>query len=253
MPQPEEQQPGSELITPELTDRERKEAEERIAVTAPIVHEAIRQQGDQELARSGSGLAWSGSAAGLSMGFSLVAEGLFRAHLPDADWRPLIAKLGYPMGFLLVILGRQQLFTENTLMVIIPLMARRNMATLLRVLRLWAIVLISNLTGAHIFAWVAGNTRVFRPEVQQAFAGVDVSDALLRGIFAGWLIAMVVWLIAAGQVRADCDHRDSDVYRRAGRLYPYHRGLGGGAVSGNDRSSFLGSLRGRIHVPDAAG
>lgn len=32
----------------------------------------------------------------------------------------LVAKLGYSVGFLIVILGRQQLFTENTLTPILP-------------------------------------------------------------------------------------------------------------------------------------
>ncbi len=44
--------------------------------------------------------------------------------LPDAKWRPLVDSLGYSLGFLFVILGRQQLFTENTLTAILPL-ARR--------------------------------------------------------------------------------------------------------------------------------
>jgi formate/nitrite transporter FocA (FNT family) len=58
---------------------------------------------------------WSGLAAGLSMGFSLVVEGLLRHHLPDAPWRPLIESFGCTTGLIIVILGRQQLFTESTL------------------------------------------------------------------------------------------------------------------------------------------
>src|SRR5918912_1379486 len=69
------------------------EAEERTAVPAKVVHEAIRAEGEEELRRPSSALAWSGLAAGLSMGFSLVAEALLRAHLPDEPWRPLLSKL----------------------------------------------------------------------------------------------------------------------------------------------------------------
>jgi formate-nitrite transporter family protein len=133
-----------------------------------------------------------------------VAQALFRAHLPDQPWRPLIVNLGYPLGFLIVIIGRQQLFTENTLTAIIPLLARRNSTTLVRVAELWAIVLAANLVGAHLFAWVVGNTPMFKPEVQAAMlslarhaADVSFGAAVLRGIFAGWLIAMVVWMLAA--------------------------------------------------------
>jgi formate/nitrite transporter FocA (FNT family) len=189
---------------PPLTERQEQEAEDRTSVSALVVHEAIRKDGDEELRRPISALAWSGLAAGLSMGFSFVAEALFRAYLPEAPWRPLITNLGYPLGFLIVIVGRQQLFTENTLTAIIPLLARRNLATLWQVLRLWAVVLAANMAGAHIFAWVIGNTPVLHPKFHLALgqlateaADVTFGTAIIRGIFAGWLIAMVVWMLAA--------------------------------------------------------
>ena len=192
------------LTTPPLSERQSQEAEDRTSVSAVVVHEAIRKDGDEELQRSWSALAWSGLAAGLSMGFSFVAEGLLRSHLPDSQWRPLLVNLGYPLGFLIVIIGRQQLFTENTLTAIIPLLARRNLVTFVAVLRLWLVVLMANLAGAHLFAWVIGNTDALRPEVRHALtelakeaANVTFLTAVIRGIFAGWLIAMVVWMNAA--------------------------------------------------------
>src|SRR5690349_5296756 len=100
------------LHAPQLDEREEQVADERISASAPIIHEVIRREGEDEMRRTSSALAWSGLAAGLSMGFSLIAEGLLRAYLPDAGWRPLVAKLGYSVGFLIVIIGRQQLFTE---------------------------------------------------------------------------------------------------------------------------------------------
>ena len=189
---------------PQLTERQEQEAEDRTNVSALVVHEAIRKDGDEELRRPISALAWSGLAAGLSMGFSFVAEALFRTYIPAVPWRPLITNLGYPLGFLIVIVGRQQLFTENTLTAIIPLLARRNLATFWQVMRLWAVVLAANITGAHIFAWVIGNTPVLHPKFHLALgqlateaADVSFGNAILRGIFAGWLIAMVVWMLAA--------------------------------------------------------
>jgi formate-nitrite transporter family protein len=200
----ENERQNSGVVAPELTEKQRQEAEDRTSVSANVVHEAIRHDGEEELNRPVSALAWSGFAAGLSMGFSFVAQALFRAYLPDEPWRPLLVNLGYPLGFLIVIIGRQQLFTENTLTAIIPLLARRNAATLVRVLQLWVAVLAANLVGAHLFAWVVGNTPMFKPEVQTAMlaiakqaADVTFGAAILRGIFAGWLIAMVVWMLAA--------------------------------------------------------
>src|SRR4051812_46860510 len=189
---------------PELTEKQKQEAEDRTSVSAVVVHEAVRLDGDEELNRSASALAWSGLAAGMSMGFSFAGEALLYSYLPDVPWRPLVTALGYPLGFLLVIVGRQQLFTENTLTAIIPLLARRNGETLVKVARIWTIVLLSNLVGAHLFAWVVGNTPMFTREVQESMMKlathameIGFGTAILRGIFAGWLIAMVVWMLAA--------------------------------------------------------
>ncbi len=151
------------IAAPELTEQQRQEAEERTSVSAFVVHETVRYDGEEELKRPASALAWSGLAAGMSMGFSLVVQALLQSRLPDTSWRPLIVKLGYSLGFLIVIIGRQQLFTENTLTAIIPLLARRNLETFVSVLKLWAVVLTANLTGAHLFAWVVGNTPMFKP------------------------------------------------------------------------------------------
>lgn len=160
----------------ELSDKEIEEADRRSAVSVMVVHEAIRGEGEQELRRSSSGLFWSGLAA------------------------------GYSFGSLLVILGRQQLFTENTLTPILPLMLHFNRVTLRNVLRLWTVVLISNLLGALAISWVLVNTAIFHPEARKAFADIGreslsatVPEALLRGIFAGWLIAFMVWLLPSAE------------------------------------------------------
>jgi formate-nitrite transporter family protein len=189
---------------PNLSEVEDLEAEEQKRPRAAVIHEAVRRGGEEELKRTVSSLAWSGIASGLSMGFSLVAEGLLRAYLPETHWRPLIAKLGYPFGFLIVVIGRQQLYTENTLTAVLPYMHAPSVEKLLRLLRLWAVVLIANLAGALIFAFVAGKTGVFRPEFKAAFSAIGREAqeggfwiVMLRGVFAGWLIALMAWLIPA--------------------------------------------------------
>lgn len=190
----------------ELSREQQGQVEERAPPSAVVVHEVIRREGEDELERAPVALAWSGLAAGLSMGFSMVSEGLLRAHLPDAPWRPLVSKFGYCVGFLIVVMGRQQLFTENTLTPILPLLTNRDGKTLLRVLRLWAIVLATNILGAGIFAWVAGHTDVFPQEIRHAFREIGKESLrggfgshLLRGIFAGWMIALMVWLLPAAE------------------------------------------------------
>ena len=105
-----------------------KQEDEIIDRTAPpgeVIYEAVYAEGEHELERNSLELAFSGLAAGLSMGFSMVTEGILQNHLPNTTWQPLITKLGYSVGFLVVILGRQQLFTKNTLTVILPLLRKK--------------------------------------------------------------------------------------------------------------------------------
>ncbi len=180
----------------------RDEASERQSPSSHIVHDAIVAEGLEELRRPNSALAWSGLAGGLSMGFSLIAEAMLQAALPEAEWRPLVAKLGYSVGFLIVILGRQQLFTENTLTPILPLLERRHGAHVRNVLRLWLIVLAANLVGAAIMAAALTQTDVLDPSVRRAMREIarhaiepEFATVLVRGLFAGWLVALIVWLL----------------------------------------------------------
>ncbi len=190
----------------ELTDKEKSLVDERTSPNALVLHEVIRKAGEDELSRPAIGLALSALAAGLAMGFSPLTESVLSSHLPDAPWRPLISKLGYTVGFLIVITGQQQLFTENTLTPVLPLLSKPKLETLGQLLRLWAIVLVANLVGALVFAWVIGNTATFGPDVRHAFhdLGTKAFEGgfgvhVLRGIFAGWLIALVVWMLPGAQ------------------------------------------------------
>lgn len=179
-----------------------EEVEHRRSPSGSIVYKAICKEGLDELKRPSSALWWSGVAAGLSMGFSLVAEGLLKAHLPESSWTPLVSKLGYSMGFLIVILGRQQLFTENTLTVILPWLTDRSWDKFWNIARLWVVVLIANIVGTAIFAAVVSHSSAFDSETRAAFAALghhamlhSFGTVLLRGIFGGWLIALMVWLL----------------------------------------------------------
>ena len=135
----------------------------------------------------------------LDGGFSLVTQGLLQAGLPNTPWRTLISSFGYTVGFLIVVLGRQQLFTENTLTAVLPLLAHPNRETFLKVARLWLIVLVANLLGAFLFATIVAHTLLFSDHVRAAFTSLgyqslrgDFGTVVLRGIFAGWLIALMV-------------------------------------------------------------
>ncbi|MFN2450385.1 MAG: formate/nitrite transporter family protein [Candidatus Baltobacteraceae bacterium] len=185
-----------------LSRGEEHEVRKRVSLRAAVVFETVRREGETELQRPALALAFSGLAAGMSMGFSLVASGVLQAALPDAPWRPLIVNFGYTIGFLIVILGSQQLFTENTLTALLPVLDDENpRSKLLQMLRLWGIVLVCNVIGAAVIATVLAKTGAFDPQVKSAFLHIgmtalrpSVADMLWRSILAGWLIALVVWL-----------------------------------------------------------
>ncbi|MDX1640202.1 MAG: formate/nitrite transporter family protein [Balneolaceae bacterium] len=179
-----------------------KEAVERSAPKALVIFEAVRQEAEHELERPSSSLAWSGLAAGLSMGFSLIAQALLASYIPDASWTPLISKFGYSVGFLIVILGRQQLFTENTLTPVLQLLKKKDLDVLKNVGRLWSIVLIANVAGAFLFALGIASIDIFNPEVYEEFNRISTglvehnfSITFFSAIFAGWLIALIIWLL----------------------------------------------------------
>ena len=79
----------------------------------------------------------------------------------------LVVDFGYPVGFLAVILGREHLYTENTLTVMLPLLTHRNWKTLRAMLRVWSVVLLANVLGAGIIASVIGRSDVFSSQVQR--------------------------------------------------------------------------------------
>ena len=185
-----------------LSDREIEEASERSSTTAKVVHEAIRIEGGEELERPSSSVAWSGLAAGLTIGCSMLGDGLLHAYLPAAPWRDLVASFGYSLGFIFVTMGRQQLFTETTLTVMLPVLHKTH--GLSDVARYWAIVFFTNIVATILFAGAVSIPGVFKPDAIHAFTELGqravepgFAGVLIKGVFAGWLIALMVWLMPA--------------------------------------------------------
>jgi formate/nitrite transporter FocA (FNT family) len=185
---------------------EARNVEQRLRLRAPIVYEIVRKEGLEEIRRPTSALWWSGLAAGLGIGFSVVAEALLIEALPEAPWAPLVTNLGYCVGFLIVVLGRQQLFTENTVTAVLPVLASPRRETLLGTLRLWSVVFLANQLGTAAFAWalveggiLEGGTRAAVLEMSRHMLALEPATMLTRGIVAGWLIAAMVWIMPSAK------------------------------------------------------
>jgi formate/nitrite transporter FocA (FNT family) len=191
-----------EGVSPEQTE----EIESQSRPNAALIHETIRAEGEQELKRHWWAILVSGFAAGLSIGLSLVVQGKLHAALPEGAARDLIAPFGYSVGFLVVVLGRQQLFTENTLTPILPLLHHRDLQTFLNVCRLWGLVLVSNIAGTWVMAFALTHAGIFEPRDIDAFLEISrhtiegsFATTFVRGVFAAWLIALMAWLLPASE------------------------------------------------------
>ena len=190
--------------SPHLAEEEREQAAQSKLVAARVIHEILREEGEVELQRPLGALLWSGLAAGLSMGFSFLTLALLRSRLGEGADMHLVAPLGYSVGFLIAVLGKQQLFTESTLTATLPVMHRPSLVGVVRIARIWLAVLAANVVGTFVFGWLLARPGLMTPEVSQALLetakGALGSSFLVtagRALFSGWLIALMVWLLPA--------------------------------------------------------
>ena len=189
-----------------ITRREVENIEERARLRARVVYEIIRVEGEEEMERPIASLWWSGLAAGVSLSFSLLAEALLKLRLPHAGWSELVADFGYCVGFLMVILGRQQLFTESTITVVLPVFADFNVRNLARLFRMWGVVLVANIAGTIIAAafWtlipaLSDEIRSMMIEISAQALSHGWWTILCRGVLAGFLMAALVWMIPSAK------------------------------------------------------
>ncbi|RZA59882.1 formate/nitrite transporter family protein [Citrobacter koseri] len=178
--------------------------EDRLPSRAMAIHEHIRQDGEKELERDAMALLWSAIAAGLSMGASLLAKGIFHVQLDGVPGSFLLENLGYTFGFIIVIMARQQLFTENTVTAVLPVMQNPTMGNAGLLMRLWSVVLLGNVVGTGIAAWAFEYMPIFDEETRDAFVkiGMDVmknspGEMFTNAIISGWIIATMVWMFPA--------------------------------------------------------
>ncbi|ELZ84789.1 formate/nitrite transporter [Haloferax elongans ATCC BAA-1513] len=153
---------------------------------------------DEEVSSGIQKLYLSGIAAGLAITLTFFVYATGKAAFPN-DVTGLLAPLLYPLGFVYIIMGRYQLYTENTLTPVTLVLTR--VASVPSLFRVWLSVLAGNLTGALIGTFVLANAGVFSPEA--AAAAVDIGtkgietpwwSLVFKAIFAGWLVAGLVWL-----------------------------------------------------------
>ena len=207
-----DKRPEKAVGTRENQNEKRPQVEEATVtdatrLSARLIYEVIRRDGEAELERPTVSLIWSGIAAGLLISLSILGETILRAYLGGGDGAGfLIENLGYSFGFLVVVLGRMQLFTENTITTVLPAMSRWSITCLAKMLKLWAIVLAANTLGALSAAAFLALTDVLGPELSDALAtlsrhavGMGPWQSFIGAIPAGVLVAGIVWMMPSAR------------------------------------------------------
>ena len=195
----------SEPTQPEisLTGSEREAVVEHGSLSSLTVYSIILREGQEELERPLMSLWWSGIAAGIGISSSVLAEGIIRSNIgSDHPYLSIIESL----GFVLVILARLQLFTENTITVVLPLLANTTQRRLFCTARLWGIVLVANFVGTFLTAAIVVHGNILTEDILTAIlqisrhvAELTPSETLMRGIPAGFFIAALVWMLPSAK------------------------------------------------------
>jgi formate-nitrite transporter family protein len=176
--------------------------EETNRLTAHEIFDGVVENGRKELDRKSKALAFSGLAGGMTMGLTGMSVAIAAAYLGHGQVQQLIANLLYPLGFIAVIIGRAQLFTENTLYPVVLILKEKR--HVLDTARLWVVVFVTNVIGALAFAALVTKTGALRPEYVDALSTMGVEAArpqvatiFWSGVIGGWLIALVAWMVTA--------------------------------------------------------
>ncbi|MGH1375503.1 MAG: formate/nitrite transporter family protein [Alphaproteobacteria bacterium] len=187
-----------------------EDIDERLRLTSPTIYEIIATEGEEELSRSLPSLGWSGLVAGLCISFSLFCEGYLKYYLPKDGNYFLLENLGYTFGFVIVIVGRFQLFTENTITVVLPLLEKRTMRNFIRTAKLWGVVLCTNFIGTFLAAFLVSNFNFVTPDLLNVFIDIskhavdqDFMHIFQMAIPAGFLIACLVWMLPSAEGAGD--------------------------------------------------
>lgn len=170
--------------------------------TAQEILESALENARGELRRSVSKLTFAGIAGGITMGLTGLGVASVHAMAGTREWSDLVAYLAYPIGFIAVIIGRAQLFTENTLYPVVLVLDERRQ--LLSMLRLWVVVFVANIFGAWIFALLAVKTSALQASIMselvtlgQGSVSGTFTHIFWSGVVGGWLIALVAWTVTA--------------------------------------------------------
>ena len=148
------------------------------------------REGEQRLGRSILGQLATGLLGGLDVGSGVLALLLVEHQTHN----PLLAGLAFSIGFIALTLARSELFTENFLVPVTAVVAKRG--SIAGLLRLWGISLVTNLLGGWL---VTGLVIVGFPQLRDTaresaafYIGLGVtSKAVALALLGGFVITLM--------------------------------------------------------------
>lgn len=154
-------------------------------------HQSV-DEGKARLERPLLDLAATGLTAGIDVSLGVLAL----LVIEEATGSRLLGALGFIIGFIALTLGKSELFTENFLVPVAAVVAKK--ATVRSLLRLWLGTAILNLAGGWLMAWliVVGLPRLERQALESArfYVDLDLPRLTALGLLAGIAITFMTWM-----------------------------------------------------------
>jgi formate/nitrite transporter FocA (FNT family) len=185
-----------------------REPEKGTRLSAVEIHDNILAGATAEADRPSASLFWSALASGLAIAFSFLGSAFLSSLSESEPHKKALAAAAYPLGFIFVVVGRSELFTENTLQPVLPLLHERTAKRAADLARIWGILLLGNMIGALVFAWLLARTAMVPPALHESLRAVAETSTrggfglnFYQGIYGGWLIALMAWLLGSTSAR----------------------------------------------------
>jgi len=161
-------------------------------------------EGTQRLHRSWRGVLVTGFFGGTEVALGVLAY----LSVLNFTHQPLLAGLAFSIGFLALLLGRSELFTEGFVIPVVTVAAKR--ASLLQLLKLWGRTRFANLVGGWVIMWLimTGFPQLHAQTIESGahFALAPLSwQSLSLGVLGGMVITLMYSKDRLQDERAEAD------------------------------------------------
>lgn len=199
-----------DALTEELDDNEQLGDKEPqpLGQEAPEIVDDASKIGAKRLHRPLLGDAITAFTGGMSVGFGAIALAAAAAAvgggLGSSSVGLLVGSLVFPVGFLILLVGKTELFTENFLLPVAAVIEHRG--NIRQLGSLWVVTLGANLVGVLLFAFLVSRGEVLAPAAANELIALaehkihyNFPTAFIKALFAGWLMTTLTWLLVAAE------------------------------------------------------